>query len=278
MIAATGFFTANVLLVRKVGEFLGHDVALMASVRFLIGLGVIGCFYRRQFQPGHLWRRRKLVERGIAGGLGVFLSYVAVVHLGAGLATFINSTYIFWAAFMAAWLFRERHRAITIAGSTAALVGIGLLTGIATSGVAPNAYDLCAIAGALSSAYVAVAIRQLHATEHTATIFGAQCVYGLILFGPFAVERLPHLGSLPPSILGLLLLAGVCAGLGQIAQTSGYRDLPVAEGSLLQMLGPLSTAVGGFACFGERLSGWQWAGGALILAGSASSAWRRTSS
>ena len=274
MVASAACFTANVLLIRELGRFLAVDVWTLAAVRFAIGLGLIGIWYRREFQPRHLLHNRLLIERGIAGGAGVYFAYQAVVHLGAGLATFINSTYVFWAALMAAWVFRERVRPATAAGSTAALAGIGLLTGVLALGVRPNVFDLFAVFSALSSAYVAVAIRQLHATEHTATIFGAQCCFGLVFCGPPALAHL-HLPS--GAAAALLVLAGVCVGFGQIMQTSAYRDLTVAEGSLLQMLSPVGTAVGGVVCFGERMTGLQWVGAALVLGGTAASARKRAS-
>src|SRR5476651_2675760 len=105
--SALGFAT-NALLIRELGRILTVNVWILTSARFLVGLGVLGLCFRRQFQPGHLLRNRKLVERGVVGGLGVWCYYEAIVHVGAARSTFINSTYPFWAALMAVWAFRER--------------------------------------------------------------------------------------------------------------------------------------------------------------------------
>src|SRR5665213_671219 len=94
MVLATLSFTANVLLIRELGRFMAGNVWLLTSVRFVVGLGYLAIFYRRDFQPGHLFRNRKLFERGAVGAVGVYVAYVAYVHLGAGRTTFINSTYI----------------------------------------------------------------------------------------------------------------------------------------------------------------------------------------
>ena len=57
--------------------------------------------------------------------------------------------------------------------------------------------------------------------------------------------------------------------------TRGFRELPVAEGSLLQMLVPLGIALGGAAFFGERFTPHELIGAALILGGTAFTAVRR---
>lgn len=271
MVASAGCFAGNALLIRGLGRFLQVNVWLLTSIRFAIGLLVIAAIFRRAFQPGHLLRNRKLIERGAVGGLGVICYYAAIVHVGAGRSTFINSTYIFWAAFMAAAACGERLRPITLAGGAAALAGVALLTDAFGNGARPSAYDLLAVLSALGSAYVAVTIRQLHATEHTATIFGAQCAYGLAICGPPAAW---HPQALPGAGWLLAVLSGLCVAAGQLAQTRAYRDLPVAMGSLVQTLCPLGTVVGGMVFFGERLSPWELLGAALILAGTLSTALR----
>ncbi len=279
MVASAGCFAANALLIRELGRFMTVNVWLLTSVRFLVGLALIAVFLRDSFQPAHLLSNRKLIERGLVGGLGVMAYYEAIIHIGAARSTFINNTYIFWAAFMAAWVFRERLRPLTVAGGIAALAGIALLTGVFSAGAGPGIYDCFAVASALGSAYVAVAIRQLHATERTATIFGAQCSYGLVLSCAFALmpggsASGAHAMRLPPPAWGLVLLSGVCVAGGQLAQTRAYRDLRVAEGSLLQTLSPLGTAFGSAIFFGEQLTMREIAGASLILAGTAAAAFR----
>ena len=125
---------------------------------------------------------------------------------------------------------------------------------------------------ALVSGYVAVIIRQLHATEHSSTIVAAQCFYGLILCSVPALRDLP---PVPGLVLALLLIAGGCTAAGQLALTRAYRDLPVAEGSLIQMLTPLGVACGGAVFFHEQFSPHEFAGAALILVGIALTVRRR---
>ena len=71
-----------------------------------------------------------------------------------------------------------------------------------------------------------------------------------------------------------MLLVGLTAGAGQLTMTRAFRDLPVAEGSLMQMLVPLGTALGGMVFFSEHFALHEVIGAALILGGTAFTAVR----
>jgi len=272
MLVSVASFTANVLLVRALGEMGAANIWIVSCARFVVGLGLILTVYRAEFEPSHLFRNRKLVERGLVGGLGVFLTYLTVVKIGAGRAIFIGDTYVIFGALLAAWMLRERLRSSVLVGSVAALAGLGLLTNVFANGAHPGLYDLVAVGTALLSAWVVVTIRQLHATEHTSTIFAAQCVYGLALCAGPAIATA---AAVPPAAWGVMALASLAAGAGQLTMTRAFRDLPVAEGSLLQMLVPLGVTLGGIAFFGERFSAHETIGAVLILAGTVFTALRR---
>ena len=272
MVLSAAAFTVNVLLIRALGQVQSVNVWLISCTRFVVGLILIGALFRRDFQPTHLVRNPKLAVRGLVGSLGVFGYYLTVVHLGAGRATFINNTYVILGALMAVVLLGERFRPALATGGLAALAGLALLTNAFGAAAHANGYDLLAVLVAVASAYVVITIRQLHATEHTSTIFAAQCAYGLLVCGgPAALH--PEPVSL--AAWAVMLAAGLFAGVGQLAMTRSFRDLPVAEGSLLQMLVPLGTAVGGAVFFAEHFALYELAGAALILAGTAFTALRR---
>jgi drug/metabolite transporter (DMT)-like permease len=272
MLASAACFTANVLLVRALGEVETVNVWLTSCVRFVAGMALVLAFYRHEFQFPHLFANPKLAGRGLVGGAGVYAFYLTVVKLGAGRATFINNTYVIFGALGAVWVLGERFRPVLAIGSLAALAGLALLTNVFSAQTHASAYDILAVVTAIGSAYVVVTIRQLHRTEHTSTIFAAQCIYGLLICAWPAVAV-----SHAPSLLAwaMMVLAGILAATGQIAMTWAFRDLPVAEGSLLQMLVPLGIAAGGIVLFGERFAPHEFLGAALILAGTTVTAVRR---
>jgi len=276
MLLSAVCFTANALIIKALGTVQAVDIWLLACVRFIIGLGLIMAVFRvgpDSFEPHNLYRHHKLILRGVVGGLGVYMYYLTVVRLGAGRATFINNTYVIMGALFAVVMIGERFRPVLAIGGVTALAGLGLLFDVAGTGGGVGWYDLVAVGSAMASAYVIVTIRQLHAEgEHTSTIFAAQCAYGLVIcLGPAVAHWSPH----PPMAWVLMIVGALCAGSGQILMTRAFRDLPVGEGSLLQMLVPLGIAVGGIVFFREHFTVTELIGAALILAGSALPAMRK---
>ncbi|HUL52215.1 MAG TPA: DMT family transporter [Opitutaceae bacterium] len=266
MLASAGCFVANALVIRLLGARYAVDSWLLSSVRFVVGLALIVALFPpgRVFKFSNLFRNPQLIVRGVIGGIGVYLYYVTIVHLGVGRATFISNTYVVMGALLAVALLKEPLTIALVTGSVVSLFGLALLTNVIAASRAVGFYDFLAVLGALASAVVIVTIRQLHRTEHTATIFGAQCLYGLLFCLVPAVARF----SLPPAAAWALLVASaLCAGAGQLTMTRAYRELTVARGALLQMLVPLGIAAGGVLLFGEHFQPNELVGAALILAG-----------
>lgn len=273
MLGSAACFITNVLLIRALTDLESVNLWIVTSARFLVGLGIVTLIYRREFQPSHLLANRKLIERGVIGGVCTLGFYYTVTRLGAGRATFINNTYVIWAGLLAVVFLRERLRITLLTGAVATLVGLALLTNPFASGSRTGFDDLLALLNAFGAAWVVVTIRQLHAREHSSTIFAAQCTYGLLLcLGP----AIANLTALTPVACLILAIASTCAGAGQLLMTQAFRDLSVAEGSLLQMLVPLGIAAGGVMFFHEHFTAPELLGGALILAGSATPALLRS--
>jgi drug/metabolite transporter (DMT)-like permease len=272
MLLSAASFTANVLLVRALNDLHFANIWLVSCARFVVGLAVVAVVYRHEWQPRQLLHNPRLIQRGLLGGVGVYLTYLCVVRLGAGRATFINNTYVIWGALLAAWVLKERLRPSLLIGGVLALAGLALITNVFSTSSAPGLYDGLAVLTALISAWVVVTIRQLHATEHSSTIFAAQCLYGLVLCGIPALFQLQPISGLG---LAVTAVASISAAVGQLAMTRAFRDLSVAEGSLLQMLVPVGIAVGGVVFFQEHFLIHELIGAALILGGTAFTALRQ---
>lgn len=264
MLLSTVGFIANILLIRAFGALEGTNMWFLVCMRWVTGLAVISALYHRQFQPRNLFRNRRLIARGIIGGIGTLAYYVAIEHLGAGRATFISNTYVVWGGLLAVWILSERFTTKLAIGCLTTLTGLALLTNVISTALHPGIYDMLALGTAFASAIVIVLIRGLHSSEHTSTIFAAQCVYGLMICG---VPAWYLTDSLPNGSWWIIVGASLSAALGQLSMTRAFRDLPVGEGSLLQMLVPLGVAIGGVFLFSEHYSITELFGAVLILVG-----------
>jgi drug/metabolite transporter (DMT)-like permease len=152
-------FTANILIIRALGDYHAINVWLISCARFVVGLGLIYAVYHREFAPRHLFTRRKLIERGLVGGFGVNGTYLTVVELGAGRAVLIGNTYVVFAAIMAAFWLNEKLRPSFAVGAVVTFLGLALLTNVFSTQAHPCFYDLVALVVALASAYVVITIR-----------------------------------------------------------------------------------------------------------------------
>jgi drug/metabolite transporter (DMT)-like permease len=272
MVLSTVGFTANILLIRAFGAMEGTNMWFLVCMRFLTGLLVISTIYHREFQPRHLFLNPRLIARGIIGGIGTVGYYITIEHLGAGRATFIGNTYVIWGGLLAVWVLSEQFTLRLAVGCVTALSGIALLTNVIGTAMHPGIYDVLALITAFASATVIVLIRQLHAREHTSTIFAAQCVYGLLIC---SIPAWHLTDSLPSGSWWIILGASLGAALGQLCMTRAFRDLTVGEGSLLQMLVPLGVAIGGVLLFSEHYTVTELIGAVLILGGSVLPSLRR---
>jgi transporter family protein len=75
--------------------------------------------------------------------------------------------------------------------------------------------------------------------------------------------------AIPPQTLashGLILLKSVLVGCSWILSYNALKHLPITVATPLRATGPLFTVIGAVSAFGERPSGSEWAGIALILA------------
>ena len=261
-------FTANSLFIKHLSSDRHIDPWLTMSFRFGIGLLVTAVLFgpsgvlklERSFQS---WL---LASRGVLGALGTAAYYSTVGPLGAGKSTLIGNTWCVWGAIMAAVVLHERLGLRKVVGIVIAVIGLVFLTDISPESLAHDGkWEAISLAGAVTAAMVVVVIRQLTKTETSATIFASQCIYGLLFSLPFALGHGIHLTA--PDV-GLLVVAALCASIGQLAMTEGFRFLTVAAGGAMQVTLPLLISTGGILFFGEHFTVVQALGGALILAGS----------
>lgn len=220
--------------------------------------------------------RRERLATILAGGLmGVAFTLWAhaIGFIGAGLATVLGNTQVVFVGLLAWLLYRERPPAATVFAVPLVLGGVVLATGVGR----PDAYGEQPLMG--------VAFGVLNALTYTAflmifrrTARGLAQPSGPLLdatLGAAVVGLALGLATDPafdlrpawPAHGWLLALAVGSQTIAWWAIMAVLPRLPALDTSVILLIQPMLTVVWGWWMFAERLSPWQWAGVAAVLAG-----------
>lgn len=130
---------------------------------------------------------------------------------------------------------------------------------------------LVCLASACVSAVAITLVRRLVRTENTATIvlwFSMTASAAAVLTLPFGWE------PLDPFQAGILILAGVLGGIGQILMTEGYRHAELSTVAPFEYTSMLLGLAIGFLAFGEVPTVNMLIGGLIIVASGLVIIWR----
>ena len=222
--------------------------------------------------------RRGARERWLAFASGLILAldlnlwHESIALVGAGLGTVIaNSQVVFVAA--AAWLwYGERPTPGRIMTIAVVLGGVVLTSGLARH----DAYGARPVAGAMigvvaGAAYAAFLLVYRHANRTPGPRSGPllDSTVGMTAGALACAAFDPHFTFMPglSANLWLVLLAIGSQVIGWLLIGTALPKLPVVETSVLLLGQPVFTVIWSVLVFGERLSGLQWAGSAIVLAG-----------
>lgn len=275
MLCSVLLFSVNVLIIRGLALYAPVVDGWLATLfRGGIGLAVVTLLYGgRGLEWRNLLGRPLVVARGVLGAIGIVAYYITVVELGAARATVLNLTYPMFAAIIAAVWLREYLGARAIIWLAIGFGGLLIFLSQEAFRVGVSRFDLLALIGALAAGYVVVVIRQLRHSEHPSTIYASQCIFSLLVAMAPSSSKALHLGWIPVLVL---TAAAIVVSFGQLFMTQAYREIPVSQGSAIQMLMPIVTAAGGYVIFGERFTPVELAGAALTLVATWQIVQRRT--
>lgn len=216
-------------------------------------------------------RRRRLWL--LAAGL-LLAADLAAWHWSIRLTSVANATLLanFAPVFVtlgAWWLLHERPGGGFFAGMALALAGAWLLTGASLGLGGPRAVgDALGLLTAVFYGGYQLCVARLRRGLGPGQILAwscAACAPWLLALALATGETiLPATARGWGVVLGLALTAHV---LGQGLITYGFAHLPASFSSLTLLLQPVVAALAGWWLLGERLTRWQAAGGAVVLAG-----------
>jgi len=264
MLASVLLFAVNTLMVRAIATAAPEADGWIATLmRGAVGLVVVTAMFGhgRGLRLSGIFRSRLVLMRGVIGAVSIIAFYITITRMGAARAVIINLTYPLWGTIIASLWLKEHIRPAAIAWMIAGFAGLVIFIGGDGKLLPPRPLDLLGIFGAMTAGWVVVIIRRLRNEEHPATVYASQAAFSLLLALPVSAGVV----QLPGAALGALTLAAVIVTLGQLAMTRAYHDLSVSQGSAIQMLLPIATAIGGWLLFDETFQPLEYAGAALTM-------------
>ena len=232
MVTSHALFTGVSALVKALGEAI--PVAEMMFFRGLLALPVVLAILARSGGILRGARTRRLkghVARACTGTLAQASSFYALTVLPLAVQTALGYTTPLFVTVLAIFILRERvgvHRwSAVAAGFCGVLViaaGQGAFGGLFGQ-AAPVIGIIAAVAQGLFSAATTMLVRQLSATESSATI----TLYQSLLITLFTLAALPFCWVTPSwTQLGLLVAMGLLGGVAQVMLTEAWASAQVS--------------------------------------------------
>lgn len=269
MLGACAVFAAMSLLIKLLSDrlpvaeimFFRNALALPIVIAFGLRGAGLAQVVRTKRLPGHLLR-------AVVGLSAMGCSFFAVTQLPLAEHTALTHTTPLFATLLAIPLLGERPGVWRISALLTGFLGIvviafgqggfsGALSGLAVAGL------VAAVAHGLFSAGSTLLVRGLSATESSATIV----FYQSVLMAGIMALFLPFLWVTPtPGQWLLLILLGLCGGIGQILVTEAYASAQVSAVAPYSYSQILWSAALGLVAFGDVPGPLTWVGAAMISA------------
>ena len=183
----------------------------------------------------------------------------------SGRAGFLTATYVVMVALLARFMGRKLHPAV-VAAVLVCLAGMYLLCVPLDEGFS-GVYlgDVIMLVGALFYSFHILAVGRF-ALEDALWLSCAQFLTSALLSAlcAGAVEGATPIDALP-AILPILYVGIFSTGLGYTLQNIGQRSVDEAPAAILMSLESVFAALGGWMLLGERLTGVELAGCALVF-------------
>jgi drug/metabolite transporter (DMT)-like permease len=265
MLLAGAVFTAQGALVKLLGMRL--DSFQIAFFRCAIGVLTIAPFivgpYLTQgatalFMTGRPWMH---LARALAGVGGLFCGFYAVTHMPLADATAISFTKPLFMIVLAVLFLGEQVRWRRWTATAVGFAGVLIIMRPGTQSFQPAA--LVALLGSFLVADVIVLVKKLSATERNVTIL----FYFAVITAIVAAVPALFVWQTPTRYeLGLLVLVGIAATLGQACSLRAYRAGEATAVVPFDYARLVFAAAYGYLFFAEVPDMWTWIGAAVLVA------------
>jgi drug/metabolite transporter (DMT)-like permease len=240
----------------------------LAGIPFVVALALFSQHGLSQLATQRPWAQAR---RMVLGLVAMGLNFTAAIMLPLAEATAIGYTVPIFATLLAIFLLGEtvgRYRWTAIATG---FIGMLIITQIWNGGHGSSAGIAVAIAGALLTALVSIAIRDLGRTDNaTATVFW----FSLLSMLPLGLAMIWFAQA--HDAAGWMLLAGisVSGAIAQVTLTAALRLAPVAVVMPIDYISLIWASLLGWYIFADVPAITTWIGAALIMASALYIFWR----
>lgn len=212
--------------------------------------------------------------RSLAGVGGMFMSFAALHYLSLPDATAITYITPLSVTVLGALLLGETVRAWRWSAIAVGFCGVLIMLSpfLGASGGPDLAYGaMLGLIGTVFSAFASIAIRRLSGTEKT----GAIVFYFSLITALAGLSTIGFGWNKPDAMqFGLLVVAGILGGVGQILHTASIRFAPVSVVAPFEYVTLIWAALFGFVVFGDIPAGTVMIGAAIVIAASLFILWR----
>jgi drug/metabolite transporter (DMT)-like permease len=250
----------------KVAMNSGLNPAIVLAVRLFIAAGLlavtIGVTDRARLR---IDRRGLLicVGAGMVTGFGMLMYFRALTWMNASIAAMIFSLY----PLAVLGLLALRGEPFTRRSTLRLILGLGGVYLLIGAQGAMDWAGLLLVIGSLLGFAILTAVIHWYLQGYDAMTVTLYTVVGMALANGLGwlVQGTAWVDPGPAGWLVILLLAVVVTYLGRLTQFIAIREIGGGQTALLMPLEILLAVLWSVLFLHETLSGWQWAGGALIL-------------
>lgn len=266
LLAAYLLFTGMNALAKLLGG--AYPVLELMFFRNAAALIPVGILLARSGGLRALGTRRPFghAARATTALLAMFANYWSVVRLPLGDAIALGNTMPLFVTILAIPLLGERvgiHRWAAVIAGFAGMLLIALGLGAFGGGPAPLLPVAVAASHGLFAAGSQLLVRQLSATESSATIVAWQS----ILLATVCGLALPFVWVAPTlADLALMILMGICGGLGQYLMTQAYASAEASAIAPWTYSGVVWAIFAGWLIWGDVPTSMMLAGSAVVAA------------
>lgn len=243
----------------------------LGLLRFLAASGLLWGL-KKILAPREKILKKDLPKVGVAGLTGVTL-YFFMENNGVLLTTASESSLIIGTIPVAtllveALIYKVKMGWPQILGALFSTLGVWLLVAGALE-IRSDAAGYLYMAGAAASwVLYSFLSKKLFGQYNRLTVIFAQSVAGTLGFLPLAMAEIPRWQPVPGDVwIHVAFLAVFCSALGYWFYSIAVHQLGVTGSSLFVNLIPVIASGAGVWFLGEQLTGQQWAGAGITLAG-----------